>query len=203
MANLTIGGFRWRKNKDGARSEPRERGVVISNQTGGIFYGDVVKRVSDGTFIAAAAGDTTLYGICVGVERYKNSSSVITAGNYLPASTTYTGAPVLSNPQASVIYIVPLRGNVFEVDVDTAASTLTAAQDFVGNNADFAAGAGGSTTTGRSTHVLDGSGPGTGTAQFQILEIVQDPLNDVTAVRWKALVQGNEVSDTSFTTTGV
>lgn len=202
MANTAMGGFRWARSKIGAKTEPRERGVVITANSGAIFRGDAVKRVSDGTFIVCAAGDA-VYGIADGVERYKNSSSQIVSGNYLPDATAYSGTPTLDNPQASVIYIIPCRDQVFEVDVNTAATTLTTAQDLVGNNADLVATAG-STASGRSGFVLNtASGSGTGTAQFQILEIVQMPGNDVTAVNWKALVQVNEGNEPPFTATGV
>jgi len=200
MANDVTTGIRWVRNLLGGRM-PIEEGVVISNQSGSIFTGDPVKRVSDGTFIVAAGGDTVIYGVCAGVKQYKTAAGVVQGGNYLPTGTTYTGAPNLENPQASIIRIIPTRFQEFEMDMNTAAATLTAAQDLVGNNCDVSVGTG-STTTGRSACVADNSSTGTGTANVRIREVVRTPKNDVTAANWKALVEfveGNAASPTSAT----
>lgn len=192
MANIVMGGFRWIKNRQGANVEPIEERVAASGLAGGIFHGDCVKLVSDGTIAPCSAGDA-VYGVAKAAIRYKNSSGQIVAGNFLPASTTYTGAPSISNPQASVLSITLCQGQVFEADVDTAQASITAAQDLMFNNADMAAGAGGNTTTGRSTQVINGAaGTGTGTAQWRLLEVVPDPLNDVTAANWKVRITLNE-----------
>ena len=116
----------------------------------------------------------------------------VVAGNFLPVTTAYTGAPTLSNPQASVVSVTPAMGQVFEADVDTAMATATAAQDLMFNNADIVATAG-STSTGRSGHVINGaSGTGTATAQWRLLEVVLSPDNDVTAANWKVRMTLNE-----------
>lgn len=195
MANIAMGGARWIKRRNGLNLEGREECPVASAYGTAIFFGDLVKRVSDGTIAAAAAGDA-IYGIAVGAVRYKNSSGVIVAGNYLPASTSFTGAPHISNPQASIVAVVPLGpGDVIEMDVDTAVSTITAAQDLVGNNFDIVATAG-STASGRSGYVVNGaSGSGTGTAQIRLLETVPDPLNDVTVANWKGRFLVNESTE--------
>lgn len=195
MANIAIGGARFVKRRAGANLEGREECPVASAYGTAIFAGDLVKRVSDGTIAAAAAGDA-IYGVAAGAVRYKNSSGTIVAGNYLPASTSFSGAPDLSNPQASIVAVIPLgAGDVIEMDVDTASSTITAAQDLVGNNFDIVATAG-STTTGRSGYVVNGaSGSGTGTAQIRLNFISRDPLNDVTAANWKGQFIVNESTE--------
>lgn len=203
MANLVNGGLRWLRNRDGGKDMPVERGVVITAQSGAIFTGDPIKRVNDGTFIVAAGGDTTICGVCIGVEQYKNSSGQIVSGNYLPNATAYTGAPSLSNPQASIIRYVPAARQVFELDMNTAEASLTTAQTSVGNNIDVSVGTG-STITGRSACVGANTSPGTGTANVRIIGIVQSPDNDVTAVNWKAeveLVEGTEPAPGSATGT--
>lgn len=192
MANIQIGGFRWIKSRFGVAgcAPVEERPVATANGTA-IFKGDIVKLVSDGTVIAAAAGDTVSH-VVVGVVRYKNSSGVITTGNFLPASTAFTGAPAVSNPQASVLSVIPLQGQILEADCDTAMASITAAQDLMSNNGDLVATAG-NTTTGRSGFVMNtASGTGTGTATFRFLEVVLDPSNDVTAANWKVRVTLNE-----------
>lgn len=197
MANIAIGGARWIKRRGGLNLEGREECPVASAYGTAIFLGDLVKRVSDGTIAAAAAGDA-VYGIAAGAIRYKSSAGVIgVAGNHLPASISFSGAPSITNPQASIVAVIPLcKDDVFEMDVDTLAATITAAQDLVGNNFDIVATAG-STTTGRSGYVVNNaSGQGTGTAQIRLLEVVPDPLNDVTAVNWKGRFVINESTET-------
>lgn len=195
MANIAIGGARLLKRRSGTNLEGREECPVASAYGTAIFCGDLVKRVSDGTIAAAAAGDA-IYGIAAGAVRYKNSSGVIVAGNHLPVSTTFTGAPDLSNPQASIVAVIPLSvADIIEMDVDTASATITAAQDLVGNNFDIVATAG-STSSGRSGYVVNGaSGSGTGTAQIRLNMISRDPLNDVTAANWKGQFIVNESTE--------
>lgn len=200
MANVALGGFRWRKNRrGGANQEPREERMVASNNTTAIFAGDPVKLVNDGTVVVAAAGDA-VYGICMGATRYRNSSGTIRGGNFLPAGTTYTGAPVMSNDQASVIQCCPVVGQIFEVDVNTGQASLTAAQTLVHNNANSVANAG-NTSSGRSAYVLDASTAAvTAALQWRILEIAPDPSNDPTSANWKVLVEANVGTEPSATT---
>lgn len=190
MANTAIGGFRWVKSRDGNKTAPVELRTVASAYGTGVFRGDPVKLVDDGTIAVCAAGDA-IYGIADGVEQYRLNGVNGVKGNYLPASTTYSGAPVVTNPAASVVRVIPARGQIFEGDANTLAATLTAAQTLMFNNCDVDGGAGGSTTTGRSTFVVNNTGGqlGTGTAQIRMLEISTDPLNDVTAANWKVLIQ--------------
>ncbi len=190
MANQTITGFRWVKSRTGANVQPMEERPVISSNAAGVFAGDCVKLVSDGTVIPCAAGDA-VYAVVNGAVRYKNSSGQIVTGNYVPITTTFTGAPSLSNPQASIVSVTPVEGQVFEADVDTLQATVTAAQGIMGNNVNIVATAG-STSSGRSGHVIDGgstTAPATtNSLQWRLLEIVPAPLNDVTAANWKARV---------------
>ena len=195
MANTAIGGFRWMRDRDGGSHQPIEERPVASAYGTGIFRGDVVKKVSDGTVAVCSAGDAA-YGVVQSCVRYKDGTGLIRSGSFLPASTSYSGAPSISNPQASIVAITPVRNQIFEVDMGTAAATITAAQSLVGNNCDYATGAGGDTTTGRGTYYGDNSSTGTATANIRILEVSPWGMgysqNDVTAVNWKALVEFNE-----------
>jgi hypothetical protein len=195
MANIAIGGARLIKRRAGGNLEGTEEMPVASAYGTAIFYGDLVKRVNDGTIAAAAAGDA-VYGIAAGAVRYKNGSGQIVAGNHLPASTTFTGSAHISNPQASIVKVIPLgSGDIFEMDVDTVVADVAAAQSLVGNNFDIVATAG-STTTGRSGYVVNNaSGMGTATAQIRMNAVSTDPLNDVTAVNWKAQFIVNETTE--------
>ncbi len=92
--------------------------------------------------------------------------------------------------------MVPIyAGDWVEMDVDTVVADAAAAQSLVGNNFDFVATAG-NTSSGRSGFVINNaSGMGTGTAQLRMMEVGQDPLNDVTAVNWKAKFVVNETTE--------
>ncbi|MSX03200.1 MAG: hypothetical protein F2813_08605 [Actinobacteria bacterium] len=193
MANITDTGFKWVKGNTGAERAPIEERPVVTTQSGAIFRGDCVKLVSDGTVIKCAAGDA-VYGVVTSIVRYKDTSGVIRSGNFLPDATVFSGAPSLSNPQASIVSLIPAAGQVFEADVDTSQATITAAQGIMGNNVNIVATTG-STTTGRSGHVIDGGSTTTpattSSLQWRLLEIVPDPLNDVTSANWKARVSIN------------
>lgn len=195
MANQQMGGFRWLRDRNGGSHQPIEERPVASAYGTGIFRGDVVKKVSDGTVAVCAAGDSA-YGVVQSCVRYLNTDGFVKAGSYLPASITYSGAPSISNPQASIVAITPVRNQLFEVDFGTLAASVTAAQALVGANCDFHTGAGGSTVTGRGTYYADNASPGTATANLRILEIspwgTGYSQNDVTAAYWKGIVEFNE-----------
>lgn len=199
MANTVITGLRWLKNMSGGNHCPRVPMPVASAYSTGIFRGDPVKRVSDGTIAAAANGDA-VFGVADGAVQYKNSSGQIVSGNFLPASTTFTGDPVLSNPQASIVNVIPVLRQQFEGCVDTAAADIATAGSLVGNNFDTASAAG-STANGRSAYKINGaSGFGTSTAQFRLFAIGTAPLNDVTAANWTGVFEANEGTEPSPTT---
>lgn len=203
MANTVIGGFRFYKTRNGSPHAHVEEFPVASGYATGIFRGDPVKRLSDGTIAIAAATNENILGIADGAVRY-NGRAIQANSNFLPASTTYTGAPDPSNENASIVRVVLGRDAIFEVDVNTAQASITAARGIVGNNADHAAGTG-STSTGRSAYVLDGAAPGTATAQWRIIDISGHQIessNDVTLVNWKALVELNESNEPQYSTTG-
>lgn len=195
MANQVMGGFRWLRNRNGGALQPIEEKPVASAYGTGIFRGDVVKKVSDGTVAVCAAGDAA-YGVVQSCVRYTDASGLIRSGSFLPASTSYSGAPSISNPGASIVAVTPVRNQMFEVDFGTLAASITAAQSLVGNNCDFHTGAGGSTSTGRSSYYADNASPGTATANLRILEVspwgIGYSQNDVTAANWKGIVEFNE-----------
>ncbi len=200
MANSVIAGIRWLKNEQGGNKEPRVECVVASAYATGIFRGDPLKRVDDGTVAVAAAGEA-VYAIADGVKQYK-AAGIVIKGAYLPVSTTYSGAAILDNPEASVVYATPVLDQQFEIPVDTAQATVVAAQLLVGSNMDLAAGAGGSTATGRSSYVVAAAGTGTGTAQVRLMAISRDPASDPTAANWLGVfkfVEGTEPSPTTAT----
>ncbi len=203
MANTVIGGFRFYKMRNGSGRPVVEQAPVASGYATGIFRGDPLKRLSDGTVDIAAAGEN-IYGIADGAVRF-NGRAIQANSNFLPASTTYTGAPDPSNDNASVVNVILARDAIFEVDCDTAQASITAARSLVGNNADHIAAAG-STSTGRSGYKLDGATFATTAAQWRVMGISDHQIegtNDVTVTNWKVLVEVNESIEPQFSTSGV
>lgn len=203
MANTALGGFRFAYMRGGSNHPSIEVHPVANNYGTGIFRGDVLTRVSDGTVAVCGAGTTTIFGVANGVVQY-SSGGVLRKGTYLPASTTFSPTTVGSPNESKVEVILATPDTVFEVDCNTSGTDAATARGYVGNNCDHAVGSGGSTTTGRSSHVLDTSSPGTGTAGWRVIGI--SPRlegNSVAAVNWKALVVVNESMEPEYSATGV
>lgn len=209
MANLTKGGFRpWGTYSGGQGVWPGTKLAEVANNYGtGIFRGDIIKQLSDGTVAAAAASDNgVLLGVAIGF-------SYVISGQrnpmpYIPANTTFSPTTV-GSPNASWVYYVPLTGDVIlEVDGNAAAPTPTAAGvvGLIGENCDLSVGAGGDTTTGMSSYCLDLSTHATTTFNFRVVGITEYPHftnNDVTVTRAKFLVTCNEGFLPPYTTSGV
>jgi len=200
MANTSIGGFRFVKMRNGSKLPVVEVYPVADDYNTGIFRGDPVKLLNDGTIAVAAAGDTDILGIADGAAQY-NDGSVVRPGNYLPASTSHSG---LGAPDCSMVRVILARDAVFEVDADDGSTITTVAGAFnaVGENADHASGTG-STSTGRSGYVLDISTKTNGAAQWRIVGVSTAPDNDPTSTRAKYLVEVNESGQPQFTTSGI
>lgn len=198
MANTAMGGFRFVRTKNGSKDPSYEEAFVASGHTLGLFKGDVVTRVADGTVSTTAAGSAA-YGIMDGVIQYKGSDGIMrSGGNYVPAATTFSGG--VGGPDCTKVRVIPVVGNLFEVDMAAACASVAAAQLAVGGNVDFVTGAGGSTTTGFSTYAATTASSGSSTANIRIQGISTDPLNDVTSTNWKAVVEFNEGTEPSATT---
>ena len=190
------GGAKWVKSLTGGTvgTPPIIRKVVASNNTLAVFTGDWVQIQTDGTVYPCTTGGgayATLSGVVVGIERYLGPDSIMRRGTYLPAATTYTGTVSLSNPLASVIYMIPWENQIFELDIPTAAATYTAATALIGQCADIVATAG-STVTGQSGHtsVAVGSFEATTVSGQMLLKAIPQYglnglKNDPTTTYWK------------------
>lgn len=215
MANLSLGGFRpWGTFTGGEGVFPRPmRSEVASGYATGIFRGDIIIPVSDGTVAVAAASDNgKLMGVVLGV-------SVIRADgkryfqNTVPASTAFTPSTV-GSINASYVDWLPLTGDlIMEVDADDGVTVTTIAGGIglIGENADLVTGTG-DTVTGVSGMLLDISTHATSTFNFRIVGISHYPtvdvgipsnVNDLTLTRAKYLVVCNEGFLPPFTTTGL
>jgi hypothetical protein len=202
MANTAGSGFRFYKMRNGSSTPYTEVFPVASAYGTGLFRGDPVKLLSDGTIAVAAAGDTDVLGVACGVPQYKAADGFVKQGTYLPASTSHSG---LGTPNCSMVRVILARDAIFEVDADdgSTVTTVAGALNMVGENANHIATAAGSTTTGLSGYNLDISDHTTGAAQWRIVGVSSAPDNDVTATRAKYLVVLNEGSQPPFSTTGI
>jgi hypothetical protein len=197
------GGLRWVKSEGASNSSPPiVIEVVATNYGTAIFKGDPVKKVNDGTWdLSGATG--VIDGVCDGVESYYEASSGTTrTGVFLPANTVYTGGSSKSNKLASLIRIIPSRGQIFEMDVGAGVADAATAQGHCHGNATMTATAG-STVNGRSGYVINASSfATTATHNVRIVSIPMygnsnPAMNDVTAANWKVNVKANLSSDTA------
>lgn len=205
MANVAIGGFRVYGTITGGEGvfPSPITSELASGYATGVFTGDIIIPVSDGTVaVGAAANNGLLMGVVVGC-------SYVTGGKrkpspFVPASTTFSPTTV-GSVNASYVSWVPLTGDVIlEIDADdaTTVTSIATAIAIIGENADLAAGAGGDTTTGQSTMLLDISTHATTTANFRVIGIKKTADNDVTAINAKYLVICNEGFLPPYTATG-
>lgn len=203
-ANPAKGGLRYWGSVFAENVTPRVLTCfVASNNSAGLFKGDPVKRVNDGSVIQAAAGDP-IFGIVAGA-RYKNAAGVMVESDYLPASTTWT----LDN-QRSIVYVIPATPfTIFEGDADDGVSitTIAAARSVGWENVNHVFTTSGSTSTGLSGCQLDISTHATtNTLSWRVLDISPYPSgNDVTQILAKYLVIGNLTHNWpgQFSTTGI
>jgi hypothetical protein len=206
--NTSNYGFRWQKQLGaGSTLQPIRCFAATGYQAApsatnvDLNVGDPVKRVSDGSVALCAAGDAT-YGIIVGIGPFYDSvQGVMRFGKALPGGTAW--GTIMD--RQSVLWVVPIAGQIFEVDADdnTTATTQAAYQAFFGENADItinqAAGppALANPRLDISTHAT------TNTLVWRILELSTRQNQDFTGNYVKLLVTGNVVQQAPFQTTGV
>lgn len=184
------GGLRWVRSllSPGLNTPPVEERVVATANATALFAGDGLKAGTDGCLLVAAANEAISH-VMVAAVRYMGSDGYMRSGAFLPASTAYTGDASAANPLASVVLAIPVNGQLFEVDVPTAAATRTAATALIGECVDIVANAG-STVTGESAWTTDAvANFAAATAQLQLKEIPKydqfGRVNDVTKPYWK------------------
>lgn len=177
-------GFVPMRHLAGGVIRPSEYRINTSGTTGfndTIYSGDVVKMNTDGTIELAAAGDTTLLGIFDGCQ-YIASDGEVKFSRYWPASTAVlTGSTI-----KAFVYDDPRI--TFRVQTATGANFTQAME---GANADFVYAAG-SAFTGQSASELDISAPGSATANFRILRLIEEVDNAYGEAHAKVEVAFNE-----------
>lgn len=185
MANIIRGGFHPRRGLRAVPS-PRRYEVASGNATA-IFPGDAVDLVTAGVVQPSAAGtSTTILGVVAHVSYVSNNKRVY--GQFIPVTTVYSPT-ARGSANASYCYVWddPSIEYIASVNVATTAALNYAG---VGANMDLLASAG-STVYGRSGHLLDGTYVA-GTAQFRIIEMLRDPVNDLTSQYQKVVCMINE-----------
>jgi hypothetical protein len=202
-ANPVHSGFRYVRSIFGENDTPNVLSCqVASNNATAIFKGDPVKRATDGTVLAAAAGDN-IFGVAVGA-RYRNADGVLIEKDYLPAATVYT-----TDASRSIVFVIPATPfTIFEVDADdgTSITTVAAARAILWENCDHIYTTAGNTSTGMSGAQLDISTHATASAGWRILDIATYASgNDPTQISAKYWVICNETNNWPgfFSTTGI
>lgn len=195
MSNFARGGFRPKN----AGIKPPRRYEVDSNFGTSVFPGDVVTLVTAGTVQPASAGGADLV---LGVVSHCTfvSNGVRVYGSHIPANTVYSPTTRLSkNASYAWVWDDPNVEYIAGVSGTNTAATVAA---MVGANADILATAG-DTIYRRSNHQIDGASVTTGTLRFRILDILRDPVNDLTTANWKAVVMIDEGQHPFYSQAGI
>ena len=142
---------------------------IASGYATNIFYGDLVKRISDGT-IEKDTGTTTATpcGVFLGVSFTNASTGQIQQQQYYPASTSIkSGTKIFA-------VVADDPDTLFQVAVVSGTTVITGVGiSAIGNNATLVQNAG-STTTGDSKVAILDSTATTNTLPIRIIDVVRD-----------------------------
>jgi len=142
---------------------------IASGYATNIFYGDLVKRISDGT-IEKDTGTTTATpcGIFLGVQFTNGSTGQVQQQQYYPASQA-----IKSGTQIFAV-VADDPDTLFQVAVVSGTTTISGVGiSAIGNNATLVQNAG-STTTGNSAVAILDSTATTNTLPIRIIDVVRD-----------------------------
>lgn len=190
--NATLRGFRWSHAKNGA-SKPPIRWVHVATGYGTLLVnGDPLKFAADG-LQRAAAGDTLICGVMIGARYWDGTFRI--RRRYLPANTSWG----TDQTKISMVAMIPVQGQVFEVDADDKVTATTEAgyQALINENADHIIE---SVTGNISGAALDISTHAITTAQWRIVGYKKYPNHDYSGLRVKLLVECNESEEPAFNT---
>ena len=142
---------------------------IASGYATNIFYGDLVKRISDGT-IQKDTGTTTATpcGVFLGVSFTNGSTGQVQQQQYYPASQAIaTGTQIFA-------VVADDPDTLFQVAVVSGTTVISGVSiTSIGNNATLVQNAG-STTTGDSKVALLDSTATTNTLPIRIIDVVRD-----------------------------
>ena len=142
---------------------------IASGYATSIFYGDLVKRVSDGTIEKDTGTATaTPCGVFLGVSFTNSSTGQIQQQQFYPASTSIkSGTKIFA-------VVADDPDTLFQVAVVSGTTVITGVGiSAIGNNATLVQNAG-STTTGDSKVALLDSTATTNTLPIRIIDVVRD-----------------------------
>ena len=142
---------------------------IASGYATNIFYGDLVKRISDGT-IEKDTGTTTATptGIFLGVQFTNGSTGQVQQQQFYPASQA-----IKSGTQIFAV-VADDPDTLFQVAVVSGTTTISGVGiTAIGNNATLVQNAG-STTTGNSAVAILDSTATTNTLPIRIIDVVRD-----------------------------
>ena len=142
---------------------------IASGYATSIFFGDLVKRISDGTIEKDAGTATaTPCGVFMGVSFTNGSTGQVQQQQYYPASTAIkTGTKIFA-------VVADDPDTLFQVAVVSGTTVITGVGiTAIGNNATLVQNAG-STTTGDSKVALLDSTATTNTLPIRIIDVVRD-----------------------------
>jgi len=142
---------------------------IASGYATNIFYGDLVKRISDGT-IEKDTGTTTAtpVGIFLGVQFTNGSTGQVQQQQYYPASQA-----IKSGTQIFAV-VADDPDTLFQVAVVSGTTTISGVGiSAIGNNATLVQNAG-STTSGNSAVAILDSTATTNTLPIRIIDVVRD-----------------------------
>ena len=142
---------------------------IASGYATNIFYGDLVKRISDGT-IEKDTGTTTATptGIFLGVQFTNGSTGQVQQQQFYPASQS-----IKSGTQIFAV-VADDPDTLFQVAVVSGTTVITGVGiTAIGNNATLVQNAG-STTTGNSKVAILDSTATTNTLPIRIIDVVRD-----------------------------
>ena len=142
---------------------------IASGYATNIFYGDLVKRVSDGT-IEKDAGTTTAtpVGVFLGVQFTNGSTGQVQTQQFYPASQSIkSGTKIFA-------YVADDPDTLFQVAVVSGTTVISGVGiTAIGNNATLVQNAG-STVTGDSKVAILDSTATTNTLPIRIIDVVRD-----------------------------
>ena len=142
---------------------------IASGYATNIFYGDLVKRISDGT-IEKDTGTTTAtpVGVFLGVQFTNGSTGQVQQQQFYPASQS-----IKSGTQIFAV-VADDPDTLFQVAVVSGTTTISGVGiSAIGNNATLVQNAG-STTSGNSAVAILDSTATTNTLPIRIIDVVRD-----------------------------
>jgi hypothetical protein len=194
--NLQRNGFMFFKPKSGVVGmvEPIPCFVASGYNTADLYVGDPVSWVNDGSVgRTAAGGGTGIFGVITSILQFRNADGVLVRnGKYIPSGTTWT-----ADAERTQVMVMPAVNALFEVDANDGSTitTIAGARSVAGENCDHVYGTAdqGLALSGAllniSTHAV------TATLQWRVLDVVNQPGNDLTQTHGRYVVYANVLNN--------